>query len=107
MFLFFQQIDPAHDLPGGTVVKNLPPKAGNVGSIPCWGTKIPHAAGQLKKPTYLMNPAEQNRKKRSCSPHPHAWVPPLPSFSLGILPSFLITFPSPTFPAYFQAASLL
>ena len=32
---------------GGPVVKSLPWKAGDLGSIPGWGTKIPHAAGQL------------------------------------------------------------
>ena len=31
---------------GGPVVKN-PSKAGETGSIPGWGTKIPHASGQL------------------------------------------------------------
>ena len=31
---------------GGPVVKNLP-NAGDVGSIPGPGTKIPHAVGQL------------------------------------------------------------
>ena len=35
------------DVPGGPVVKNLPSSAGDVGSIPGEGTKIPHAAGQL------------------------------------------------------------
>ena len=35
------------DFPGGPVVKNLPPTAGNAGLIPGWGAKIPHAAGQL------------------------------------------------------------
>ena len=34
-------------LPGGTVVKNLPYNAGDVGSNPGWGTKIPHATAQL------------------------------------------------------------
>ena len=33
--------------PGGPLVKNLPCNAGNVGLIPAWGTKIPHAAEQL------------------------------------------------------------
>ena len=32
------------DLP---MVKNPPSNAGGVGSRPCWGTKIPHAAGQV------------------------------------------------------------
>ena len=34
------------DFPGGPVVKNLPSNTGDVGSIPGWGTKIPHATGQ-------------------------------------------------------------
>ena len=35
-------------LPGGPVVKNLACSAGDAGSIPGWGTKIPHAVEQLK-----------------------------------------------------------
>ena len=35
------------DFPGGLVVKNPPSNAGDAGLIPGWGTKIPHAAGQL------------------------------------------------------------
>ena len=31
------------DFPGGPEVKNLFSKAGDVGLIPGWGTKIPHA----------------------------------------------------------------
>ena len=33
--------------PGGPVVKNLPSNAGDAGSSPGRGTKIPHAKGQL------------------------------------------------------------
>ena len=33
--------------PGVPVVKNLPANTGDMGSIPGWGTKIPHAGGQL------------------------------------------------------------
>ena len=29
------------------MIKNLQPNAGGTGSIPGWGTKIPHGAGQL------------------------------------------------------------
>ena len=29
------------------MVKNLPSNAGDMGSSPAWGTKIPHAVGQL------------------------------------------------------------
>ena len=39
------------DFPGCPVVKNLPSNAGDVGSIPGRGTKIPHAAGQLSSHT--------------------------------------------------------
>ena len=35
------------DFPGGPVVKNPPTNAGDAGSIPGQGTKIPRAAGQL------------------------------------------------------------
>ena len=35
------------DFPGGPVVKNLPYNAGDSGSIPGQGTKIPHAVEQL------------------------------------------------------------
>ena len=35
------------DFPGGPVVKNPSSNAGDAGSIPGQGTKIPHAEGQL------------------------------------------------------------
>ena len=35
------------DFLGGPVVKNLPCNAGDVGSIPGWGTRIPHVVEQL------------------------------------------------------------
>ena len=35
------------DFPGGPVVENPPSNAGDAGSIPGQGTKIPHALGQL------------------------------------------------------------
>ena len=35
------------DFPGGPGVKNPSSNAGDVGLIPGWGTKIPHAVGQL------------------------------------------------------------
>ena len=34
------------------MVKNLPPKAGEVGSIPGQRTKIPHAGGATEPPSY-------------------------------------------------------
>ena len=35
------------DSSGGPVVRNLPCNSRDASSIPCWGTKIPHAMGQL------------------------------------------------------------
>ena len=35
------------DFPGGPVVKNPPPNAGDVSSIPGQRTKIPHAKSQI------------------------------------------------------------
>ena len=35
------------DFPSCPVVKNPPSNAGDTGLIPGWGTKIPHASGQL------------------------------------------------------------
>ena len=35
------------DFPGGPVVKNLPRRAGDTGSIQCQGSKIPGALEQL------------------------------------------------------------
>ena len=42
-----KQLTKWQDFPGGPVVKNPPSNAGDVGSIPGQGTKIPHATGQL------------------------------------------------------------
>ena len=44
------------DFPGGSVVKNLPRNAGEVGLIPGWGTKIPHATEQLSPSTTTTEP---------------------------------------------------
>ena len=41
------QVENIRDFPGGPVVKNPSCNAGDTGSIPGRGTKIPHAAGQL------------------------------------------------------------
>ena len=35
------------DFPGGPVVRNPPARTGDMGSIPGWGTKIPHVMEQL------------------------------------------------------------
>ena len=46
------------------MVKNPPPSAGDAGSIPGQGTKIPHAAGQLNPPAAIR---EKPPKKSLCS----------------------------------------
>ena len=48
------------DFPGGPVVKNPPSSAGNVGSIPGRGTKIPHAVGQLSPYAATTEPVRHN-----------------------------------------------
>ena len=35
------------DFPGGSIVKNSSSNSRDTGSVPGWGTKIPHAPGQL------------------------------------------------------------
>ena len=47
------------DFPGGPIVKNLPCNAGDVGSVPGQGTKIPLAPGQL-------SPQATTREKAMC-----------------------------------------
>ena len=44
------------DFPGGPGVKNPPCNAGDAGSIPGPGTKIPQAAGQLNLSTTTTEP---------------------------------------------------
>ena len=50
--------------PGGPVVKNPPSKAGDVGSIPGGGTKIPHTAKQLSPHPTVKTQSSQKEKKR-------------------------------------------
>ena len=52
----FHQKCPFRDFPGGPVVKNLPSNAGDAGLIPRWGTKTPHATGQLSPRTATTEP---------------------------------------------------
>ena len=58
----------SRDCPGGPVVKILPSDAGCAGSIPGWGTKIPHAAGcdqklKKKKKSLSIWTEDQRREK--------------------------------------------
>ena len=43
------------------MVKNLPSNAGDVGSIPAQGTKIPHATGQLSLHALTTEPTHHNK----------------------------------------------
>ena len=47
----------SRDLPGGPVVKNPPANAGDTGSIPGPGTKIPHALGHRSPCATTTEPA--------------------------------------------------
>ena len=44
------------DFAGDPVVKNPSCNAGDASSIPGWGTKIPHASGQLSPCTAITEP---------------------------------------------------
>ena len=48
--------------PSGPVVKNLPSNAGDVGSTPGQGTKIPNAVGQLSWVPQLLSPRASTRE---------------------------------------------
>ena len=52
------------DFPGGPVVRNLPSTAGETGSIPDRGTRIPHAVGHLSPHTATTEPMHS----RACAP---------------------------------------
>ena len=52
------------DFASGPVVKNLPSNAGDVGSIPGLGTKIPHAVGQLSPSTQMKMECSHRKKKK-------------------------------------------
>ena len=52
------------DFPGGPVVKDPPSDAGNAGSIPGRGTKIPYAVGQLSPCPATTEPV----CSRACAP---------------------------------------
>ena len=57
-----KEINPG-DFPGGPVIKNLPSKAGDAGSIPGWGTLIPHAMGQLSRSASTIDPVTTTGEK--------------------------------------------
>ena len=58
------------------MVKNLPPNAGDVGLIPDWGTKIPHAVGQLSPPATTTELTPSTREPTCANYRVHAlWSP--------------------------------
>ena len=66
------------DFRGGLVVQSLPFNAGDVSSIPGWGTKILHAPTQAEKagaPQQGPNAVKKKRKFMQC------YMPPLSRFS--------------------------
>ena len=50
----------SRDFPGSSVVKNLPCNSEDAGSIPGWGTKIPHALEQLSSRTRTTESTHHN-----------------------------------------------
>ena len=49
------------DFPDNPVFKSLPSNAGDTGSIPDQGTKIPHVAGQLSPHATMKDPVCSNQ----------------------------------------------
>ena len=60
------------DFTGGPVVKNLPCNAGDMGSIPDQGTKIPHAAEQLSSCTTTRKSVPSNERYHMMQLRPEA-----------------------------------
>ena len=54
------------------MVKNPPSNAEDAVSIPGWGTKIPHAAGQLSPRTTTTELAHLNKSPRAANYRSHA-----------------------------------
>ena len=66
----------SRDIPGGPVVKNPPYNAGDMGSIPGQGTKIPHATGQLSPCATTTELARLNQSPHATNYRAHAlWTP--------------------------------
>ena len=55
------------DFPGGSVVKNPPANAGDIGLTPGPGTRIPHAVGQLLS-LYTLEPTPYNKRSHCDKP---------------------------------------
>ena len=71
------------DFRGGSVVKNPPASAGDTGSSPGQGTKIPHAAEQLSPCATTTEPAnlepvlcnERSHRNEKPAHHNEEWPP--------------------------------
>ena len=50
------------------MVRNLPANEGDAGSIPGWGTKIPHAVGQLSPCATTTELTHLNEREKTCMP---------------------------------------
>ena len=59
----FHQETSCGDFLGGPVLKNLPCNAGDLGSIPGWETKIPHAMEQEALKSQLESPRATRKDK--------------------------------------------
>ena len=59
------------DIPGGPIVKNPPSNAGDAGSIPGLGTKIPLATGQLSPRAATTELTRSMACKPQLERHPH------------------------------------
>ena len=59
-----KSLEMSWDFPDGPVVKNPPADAGDAGSIPGPGTKIPCAVGQLSLHTIREKPAHHDKRSQ-------------------------------------------
>ena len=54
------QISTCGDISGGPGFRNLPCNTGDASSIPSWGTKLPHASGQINPHTTTAESTHHN-----------------------------------------------
>ena len=59
-------INPYWDFPGGPGVKNLLSNARDMGLIPGWGNKIPHATGQLSPRAATREKPSRRKEEPAC-----------------------------------------
>ena len=71
----------SRDFHGGRLIKNLPCNAGDMGLIPGWGTKIPHASGQLSSRTTTRQPQQNKAVAKTRKAHVQQWEVHVPQWS--------------------------